>query len=89
MYRAKARTGESRIALFDLGMHAQVLERLEMEAALRKAVGTDEIRAYYQPIVDLADQQAWPASRPWPAGTAATAWSCPPSTSSQWPKRLG
>jgi diguanylate cyclase (GGDEF)-like protein len=54
MYRAKARTGDNRVALFDLGMHAQVLERMEMEAALRKAVGTPEIVAYYQPIVDLA-----------------------------------
>jgi diguanylate cyclase (GGDEF)-like protein/PAS domain S-box-containing protein len=55
MYRAKGRLGSARIALFDLGMHEKVLERLTMEADLRKAVGTDEICAYYQPIVRLKD----------------------------------
>jgi diguanylate cyclase (GGDEF)-like protein/PAS domain S-box-containing protein len=55
MMRAKGRLGDARVSLFDLGMHAKVLERLEMEASLRKAVGTDEIRAYYQPIMNLAE----------------------------------
>ena len=53
MYRAKGRVGRARVALFDLGMHEQVLERLELEADLRKAVGTPQIVAYYQPIVRL------------------------------------
>ena len=55
MYRAKGRVGNARISIFDLGMHEKVMERLEMEADLRKAVGTEEILAYYQPIVNLKD----------------------------------
>jgi diguanylate cyclase (GGDEF)-like protein/PAS domain S-box-containing protein len=57
MYRAKGRVGPARIALFNAGMHEKVLERLEMEASLRKAIGTEEIVAYYQPIVRLKDGQ--------------------------------
>jgi diguanylate cyclase (GGDEF)-like protein/PAS domain S-box-containing protein len=53
MYRAKGRTGSECIALFDHGMHKEMLQRLTLEADLRKAVGTEEIVAYYQPIMDL------------------------------------
>jgi diguanylate cyclase (GGDEF)-like protein/PAS domain S-box-containing protein len=53
LYRAKAQ-GKARYAIFDPGMDAQAMERLELETDLRHAVERGELRAYYQPIVDLA-----------------------------------
>jgi diguanylate cyclase (GGDEF)-like protein/PAS domain S-box-containing protein len=55
VYRAKGGVGAARIALFDAGMHESVMDRLQMEAALRKAIGTQGIRAHFQPIVRLKD----------------------------------
>ncbi|WP_250002619.1 bifunctional diguanylate cyclase/phosphodiesterase [Actinoplanes sp. M2I2] len=52
MYRAKAEGPGSRVA-FDAAMHAQVRERIELEVALRKALGDGQLSVVYQPIVDL------------------------------------
>jgi diguanylate cyclase (GGDEF)-like protein/PAS domain S-box-containing protein len=52
LYRAKAQ-GKARHAIFDPSMDAQAMERLELETDLRYAVERDELRVYYQPIVDL------------------------------------
>jgi len=53
MYRAKgaAKGGHE---VFEPGMHTAVLERLELEADLRRAVEREELRLLYQPIVELA-----------------------------------
>jgi EAL domain-containing protein (putative c-di-GMP-specific phosphodiesterase class I) len=53
MYSAKER-GNGRSATFEPSMHKAALERLEMEADLRRAVERQEFQAYYQPLIDLA-----------------------------------
>lgn len=53
MYRAKS-AGKGRFETFEPGMHAAVLERLELEVDLQRAVFRNELVAHYQPIVNLA-----------------------------------
>jgi diguanylate cyclase (GGDEF)-like protein len=52
MYRAK-RGGEGRREIFDPTMHAELLERMQMETDLRQAVDQDDLTVCYQPIVSL------------------------------------
>ena len=52
MYRAKAE-GPGRSTIFDAAMHDQVRERIELEVALRQALGAGELHVAYQPIVAL------------------------------------
>jgi diguanylate cyclase (GGDEF)-like protein len=54
MYRAKAE-GSGRYAVFEPSMRAEVLERLELEADLRRAQERGELEVHYQPIVALVD----------------------------------
>jgi diguanylate cyclase (GGDEF)-like protein/PAS domain S-box-containing protein len=54
MYRAKER-GRSRVELFDSGMRARAIGRLQTEGDLRRALERDELRVVYQPIVELGD----------------------------------
>ncbi|MGH9035328.1 MAG: putative bifunctional diguanylate cyclase/phosphodiesterase [Acidimicrobiia bacterium] len=54
MYMAK-REGKGGHAVFEAAMHTAALERLELEADLRRALAAGEIVVYYQPIVRLAD----------------------------------
>ncbi|MDQ6915470.1 MAG: EAL domain-containing protein [Actinomycetota bacterium] len=54
MYRAKAE-GKARFVRFETGMHVAVVERLELEADLQRAVDRDELLLHYQPVVDLHD----------------------------------
>ena len=54
MYIAKTR-GKGRYVLFEPHMHAAALERLELEADLRRAVEREEFRLHYQPIVQLGN----------------------------------
>jgi diguanylate cyclase (GGDEF)-like protein len=51
MYRAKER-GRARIEVFDENIRAQMLARIEMEHALRRAVSAGELRLHYQPVID-------------------------------------
>src|SRR5205807_387321 len=53
MYRAKAK-GRARVELFDENMRATVVERLDIESALRRAIARHELRVLYQPTVNLA-----------------------------------
>src|SRR6266545_4786347 len=53
MYAAKA-GGKDRFELFRPAMHADMLQRLELEAELRHAVDQGELVLHYQPIVELA-----------------------------------
>ncbi len=53
MVRAKG-DPTSRHALFEPAMSAQTLERIDLENDLRRALQRHELRAHYQPIVDLA-----------------------------------
>ncbi|HEV3231651.1 MAG TPA: EAL domain-containing protein [Candidatus Dormibacteraeota bacterium] len=52
MYRAKA-AGGGRYAVFEPGMHAEVLHRLDLEGELRRAVAEGEFVLHYQPVIDL------------------------------------
>jgi len=60
MYRAKAQ-GKGRYAMFESGMQAEVIERLELESDLQRAIGTQagsggsecELEVFYQPVVAL------------------------------------
>jgi diguanylate cyclase (GGDEF)-like protein len=54
MYRAKER-GRARVELFDTGMRARAIGRLQTEGDLRRALERDELRVVYQPIVALGD----------------------------------
>ncbi len=53
MYQAKAR-GRARAEVFDSGMRANVVDRLELASALRRAIEHHELRVYYQPFLDIA-----------------------------------
>jgi diguanylate cyclase (GGDEF)-like protein/PAS domain S-box-containing protein len=53
MYRAKSR-GRARYEVFDKSMNERALERLDLEAAMRRAYERSEFVLHYQPKVDLA-----------------------------------
>lgn len=52
MYQAKGR-GNSCYEIFDTKMHANILDRLQLEADLRAAVDHKELVLFYQPIIAL------------------------------------
>jgi diguanylate cyclase (GGDEF)-like protein len=52
MYRAKGR-GKDRYAVFEPEMHTAVVERLELEVDLKRAVQREELILAYQPIFSL------------------------------------
>jgi len=52
MYRAKSR-GKNRYEVFEPDMHAEAVDRLALEAELRRAVELDELVLHYQPIFYL------------------------------------
>ena len=52
MYTAKGR-GKGRSERFETRMHREALDRLELEADLRRALERDEMTLLYQPIVSL------------------------------------
>lgn len=52
MYRAKEK-GRGRYEVFDIEMHSQTVMMMRIETDLRRAIGTDEIVVFYQPVVDL------------------------------------
>jgi diguanylate cyclase (GGDEF)-like protein/PAS domain S-box-containing protein len=56
MYHAKSR-GKACAVLYESGMHTAVLDRIELQADLRKAIERDELSLVYQPIVELATQR--------------------------------
>ena len=52
LYRAKA-SALSRVAVFESSMGGATMARLELDSDLRRAVERNELRLYYQPLVDL------------------------------------
>ena len=54
MYQAKSR-GSSCYEVFDARMHANILDRLQLEADLRRAIDHHEFVVHYQPIMELKD----------------------------------
>jgi diguanylate cyclase (GGDEF)-like protein len=55
MYRAKA-DGKGRHRVFEESMQAEVVERLELEGELLRAIQRDEIDVHYQPVIALDGQ---------------------------------
>ena len=53
MYRAKEK-GRGRYEIFDIAMHSRTVMMMRTESDLRRAIGTDEIQVYYQPVIDLS-----------------------------------
>ncbi|MGC4081254.1 MAG: EAL domain-containing protein [Vicinamibacterales bacterium] len=53
MYRAKL-AGRANFVVFDESMHVAARQRLTLENDLRAALEADQIRAHYQPIIDLS-----------------------------------
>ncbi|WP_306205085.1 putative bifunctional diguanylate cyclase/phosphodiesterase [Actinoplanes sp. RD1] len=56
MYKAKA-AGGSGWATYDPAMLAGLVERLELEADLRRALDRDELELHYQPTIDMTDSR--------------------------------
>jgi diguanylate cyclase (GGDEF)-like protein/PAS domain S-box-containing protein len=56
MYRAKA-AGKAQHVIFDSIMHAQVLNRMKLEADLRRGIERQEFFLHYQPIINLQDNR--------------------------------
>ncbi|NLD77305.1 MAG: EAL domain-containing protein [Acidimicrobiales bacterium] len=54
MYRAKDQ-GRAGHAVFETELHERVVQRLELERALRSALVHGELAVHYQPVVRLAD----------------------------------
>ena len=53
MYHAK-NTGKARHVVFDERMHQDAVDQLNLEEELRRAVGKEQFRLDYQPIVELS-----------------------------------
>ncbi|GAB1693310.1 putative bifunctional diguanylate cyclase/phosphodiesterase [Krasilnikovia sp. M28-CT-15] len=52
MYKAKG-SGRNAVALFDTSLRDEVRDRMNLEQALRGALGRGELSVHFQPIVDL------------------------------------
>lgn len=55
MYRAKDQ-GRAGHALFEVALHERVVQRLELERALRSALLEGELAVHYQPVIRLEDR---------------------------------
>ncbi len=56
MYEAKGQ-GNASYEIFDIKLHANILDRMQLVDDLRGAVDKKELTLYYQPIIDLKTQQ--------------------------------
>jgi diguanylate cyclase (GGDEF)-like protein len=56
MYHAK-REGRNNYQFYTPAMNATAIQRLAMENALRKAIGLNQIRVFYQPLVDVQTRE--------------------------------
>ena len=56
MYTAKSK-GRSRCEVFDTRMRARVVERLQLENDLRRAIENQDFSVHYQPKVRLTDRR--------------------------------
>jgi len=56
MYRAKA-AGQGGFERYDPGMHTELVQRVQLEADLRRALDEGDLFLHYQPTIDLASGQ--------------------------------
>ena len=54
MYRSK-NSVHDRVSVYEDAAHADAIDRLALETELHTAVARDELRLFYQPVIDLAD----------------------------------
>jgi len=52
MYKAKE-SGKARYTIFDVGLHAEVAQRLRLEGDLRNTILSGKLSVVYQPVFDL------------------------------------
>ncbi|GAA0559774.1 hypothetical protein GCM10010172_48590 [Paractinoplanes ferrugineus] len=57
MYQAKS-GGPGNTTIFDVSMHDEVRERIELEVALRRALGDNDLWVAYQPLIDIETGRA-------------------------------
>ncbi|MEU4240591.1 EAL domain-containing protein [Actinoplanes sp. NPDC026619] len=57
MYQAKSH-GPGHTTVFDISMHDQVRQRIELEVALRQALADNELWVAYQPLIDIDSGRA-------------------------------
>ncbi len=69
MYQAKL-NGKGGYVVFDPSMNERIVERVEIETGLRRAVENEEFRVYYQPIIDLETGQHQRSRSPCSLGTS-------------------
>jgi diguanylate cyclase (GGDEF)-like protein len=67
MYKAKG-AGKDRYAVFDQAMHAEVVDRMQMEADLRRAVERGQLELHYQPILSPTGVKGFEALLRWRHG---------------------
>ncbi len=58
MYKAKA-AGRNTYQFYQKHMNDQVVNRIELESALRKAISENELEVYYQPQIDIASDDIY------------------------------
>jgi len=87
MYASKSR-GNGLFEFFGPTMHIHAVERLELEAELRRAVRQQKFTLNYQPIVDLRTERPVGMRRSY-AGSIRRADSFSPPTFSRSPNRPG
>ncbi|MEP6919852.1 MAG: bifunctional diguanylate cyclase/phosphodiesterase [bacterium] len=56
MYRAKE-SGKARFEMFDFSMHSHAVALLQLENDLRRAIEREEFQVYYQPIMNLGNDE--------------------------------
>jgi diguanylate cyclase (GGDEF)-like protein len=56
MFHAK-REGRNNYQFYTPSMNAMAIQRLAMESALRKAIELDQLRVFYQPVVDIQTRE--------------------------------
>ena len=86
MYRAKER-GRARFEVFDEGMRERLVERMETENALRRALEREELRVYYQPEISLDDRRRRRSGGACALGAPRARAARARRTSSRWPRR--
>ncbi len=55
MYHAKSNNGNEKFKIFDTGMYASAVARLQLETDLRQAINQNEFILHYQPIISMKD----------------------------------
>ena len=87
LYRAKGE-GRSTYHFFEAGMDAAIQKRRAIEAGLRNALASNQLRLVFQPLIGLKENRIT-CSRRCSAGTTPSAARSRPSSSSPSPRKPG